>query len=100
MTVSTLQIASPIFVDDELKVVSFPKLQYLDLSMATISEQSLVDLFSKCANLKKLSLESVPINAAVCAGIGKNRNLEALNLTMCTGLDRKGITNLLPELRS
>lgn len=94
------QIASPIFVDDDVKLVSFPKLQYLDLSMATISQQSMVELFAKCVNLKKLSLESVPLNAAVCAGIGKNRQLEALNLTMCSGLDKHGIKNLLLELKS
>lgn len=67
--------------------------------MATISLQSLVDLMAKCGNLKKLSLEAVPINAAVCAGIGKNRHLEALNLTMCAGLDKKGIAYLLPDLK-
>lgn len=68
--------------------------------MATITQESLVALLSKCGNLKKLSLESVPINSAVCAGIGKNRHLEALNLTMCTGLDENGVTNLLSELKS
>ncbi|KAG4065758.1 hypothetical protein HA402_012436 [Bradysia odoriphaga] len=94
------KIASPIFVEDDIKIVSFPKLQYLDLSMTTISQQSLVELFAKCVNLKKLSLEAVPINAAVCAGIGKNRQLEALNMTMCTGLDKYGIKNLLLELKS
>lgn len=94
------KIASPIFVDDDVRLVSFPKLQYLDLSMATISQESLVELFAKCVNLKKLSLESIPINRAVCAGIGKNRQLEALNLTMCSGLDKHGIKNLLLELKS
>ncbi len=68
--------------------------------MATISPQSLVDLLAKCCNLKKLSLESVAIDSAVCAGIGKNRLLEAVNLTMCTGLDKFGLTNLLHELKS
>lgn len=82
-----------------MKLVTFTKLQYLDLSMATITQESLVALFTKCRNLKKLSLESVPINSAVCAEIGKNRKLEALNLTMCTGLDEHGVTNLLPELK-
>lgn len=68
--------------------------------MATMSQQSLISLLAKCGNLKKLSLESVPINSAVCAEIGNNRKLEALNLTMCTGIDEHGITNLLPELKS
>lgn len=68
--------------------------------MATISQKSLVELLAKCGKLKKLSLESVAINAAVCAGIGKNQHLEALNLTMCTGLEKHGITNLLSELKS
>lgn len=68
--------------------------------MATISVSSLHELLTKCGKLKKLSLESVPINSAVCAAIGRNRNLEAVNLTMCTGLDKFGIANMLHELKS
>lgn len=68
--------------------------------MATISLQALNEVLAKCGNLKKLSLESVPIDAAVCAAIGKNRRLEALNLTMCTGLDAIGVKNFLQDLKS
>ncbi|KAJ6635588.1 S-phase kinase-associated protein 2 [Pseudolycoriella hygida] len=100
LRLSQTKISSPIFRDDVARIPCFQKLRYLDLSMASISEISLTQLLDKCENIKKLSLEAVPINAAVCAGIGKNKHLEALNLTMCKGIDKTGILHLFPRLKS
>lgn len=76
------------------------KVQYLDLSMATISPQSLVQLFSKCTQLRKLSLEHVAMNDSVCKALAQNRKLNVLNLTMCTGLTTYGIRKLLGSLKA
>lgn len=76
------------------------KLQYLDLSVATISTQSLVQLFAKCHQLRKLSLEHVPVNDSVCKALAQNRKLTVLNLTMCTGLTPYGVRKLLGSLRA
>lgn len=67
------------------------RLQYLDLSMVRISNQSLTDLLSLCRLLKKLSLEHVPLTDAVCQQIGQNRNMEALNLALCEGITVAGV---------
>lgn len=75
------------------------KLQYLDLSMSVITKQSLKMLLSKCYNLKKLSLEHVPINDQICDEIANNKNLEALNLTMCEGIEQWSVKKLMKELQ-
>lgn len=75
------------------------KLQFLDLSMAVISTDSLAQLFSKCRQLRKLSLEHVPVNDAVCKAIAQNRKLEVLNLAMSSGITPYGVKKLLTALK-
>lgn len=67
--------------------------------MAVISTDSLVQLFSKCRQIRKLSLEHVPVNDAVCKAIAQNRKLEVLNLAMSTGITSYGIKKLLGPLK-
>lgn len=67
--------------------------------MAIIPIGTLVQLFSKCRQLRKLSLEHVPINDAVCKALALNRKLEVLNLAMCTGITTYGIRKLLNSLK-
>lgn len=67
--------------------------------MAVISTDALVHLFSKCRQLRKLSLEHVPMNDAVCKALAPNRKLEVLNLAMCTGLTTYGTRKLLNSLK-
>lgn len=45
---------------------SFCKLQYLDLSMATIAPEALADILAVCNKLKKLSLEACEVNEDCC----------------------------------
>ncbi|XP_035911602.1 S-phase kinase-associated protein 2 [Anopheles stephensi] len=88
------------------RCLDFPeelKVQYLDLSMCTISKAALHGLLSNCRELVKLSLEHVPLNEAICVEISKNQRLETLNLTMCSGIDSRGLqfmTKLLTKLHS
>ncbi|KAL5285042.1 SKP2 family protein [Megaselia abdita] len=74
------------------------KLQYLDLSMVSITKLSLKQLLGRCRQLKKLSLEHVPINDEICDQIAKNINLESLNLAMCEGLQSWSVRHLMTEL--
>uniref|UniRef100_A0A2C9GS93 S-phase kinase-associated protein 2 n=1 Tax=Anopheles arabiensis TaxID=7173 RepID=A0A2C9GS93_ANOAR len=67
------------------------KVQYLDLSMCTVSVAVLGALLANCRALVKLSLENVPLDGRICAEIAENRKLEALNLTMCSGIDATGM---------
>lgn len=76
------------------------KLQYLDLSMTTITKPSLKMLLSRCRQLKKLSLEHIPINDEICNEIAKNVNLEALNLAMCAGLEAWSVRALMSSLNN
>ncbi|XP_022833206.1 S-phase kinase-associated protein 2 isoform X2 [Spodoptera litura] len=70
------------------------RLQFLDLSMATISTATLDTLLSCCPNLKKLSLESIQIEDNTLRIIGQCTNLETLNLTMAFGLKTEGFNSL------
>lgn len=78
---------------------SFPdfegRLLYLDLSMAHVSYDCLIDIFKKSNRLKKLSLENVSINKDVMTAIALSKELEVLNLSMVEGLDLSGVKALL-----
>lgn len=89
----------PIFDPSQIQKDFLTRVQYLDLSMVTISTDSLTQLFSKCRQLRKLSLEHVPVNDAVCKALAQNRKLEVLNLAMCNGITTYGIRKLLSSLK-
>ncbi|CAO1348653.1 unnamed protein product [Diamesa hyperborea] len=94
------KIASPLF-EPSLDLNSFTtKLQYLDLSLASIEVASLQQLLSVCRSLKKLSLEHVNVDLSVCQQIAQNRQLEALNLGMCNGLTTDGIKYICKYLKN
>uniref|UniRef100_A0A182WK41 S-phase kinase-associated protein 2 n=1 Tax=Anopheles minimus TaxID=112268 RepID=A0A182WK41_9DIPT len=83
-------IADPI-PDNYLEFPQGIKVQFLDLSMCTISKPTLRELLANCRALVKLSLENVPLDGGICAEIAENRQLESLNLTMCSGIDVDGM---------
>lgn len=68
------RIPRPIF-DEHLEGIQL-KLQYLDLSLASIDKTSLTQLLSACRILKKLSLEQLELDNGICMEIGENSNLE------------------------
>lgn len=67
--------------------------------MVTITKPSLKMLLGRCRQLKKLSLEHVPLNDEICDEIGKNTGLEALNLAMCSGLEAWSIRKIMENLK-
>ncbi|XP_013774923.1 S-phase kinase-associated protein 2-like [Limulus polyphemus] len=73
----------------------YSKLQYLDLSMVTISLEGLNEILSVCQQLRKLSLEHCRVNSDICCHIGLNTNLETLNMAMCEGLNAEGLQSIL-----
>lgn len=75
------------------------KLQYLDMSMAVISLPALTKVMRECRQLRKLSLEHVRLNYDICFEISENKDLEALNLTMCEGICVDGVRKLTEELK-
>lgn len=93
------KIQNPIFESHFILDGFQSKLQYLDLSMASINKTSLAQLLSTCRSLKKLSVESVPLNVDVCLEIAFNKKLEVLNMAMCEGLDSDSIIILLMNLK-
>lgn len=94
------KIQSPIFESHFIAEGFVSKLQYLDLSMASIDKTSLGQLLATCRLLKKLSVEAVPIDDDVCREIAENANLEVLNMAMCEGLSQDGIVIMLPRLQN
>ncbi|XP_037294373.1 S-phase kinase-associated protein 2 isoform X2 [Manduca sexta] len=71
------------------------RIQFLDLSMATLDPVTLDHLLERCPGLKKLSLESVQLQDSTCRLIGKCTNLETLNLAMAQGVTAEGLAELL-----
>lgn len=94
------KIQSPIFESDFIHEGYESKLQYLDLSMASIDKPSLAQFLSTCRSLKKLSLEAVPISSDVCREIAQNKSLEVLNLAMCEGLNKEGVMLITTNLQN
>lgn len=91
-------VSYPVFLPESVEPGFQTKLQFLDLSMCSIEPEALVELLSRCRSLRKLSLENVAVDASCCREIAGNENLEALNLTMATGLDSFGVTTLAKKL--
>lgn len=75
------------------------KLQFLDLSMADITKDGLLELMSRCRQLKKLSLEHIALNYEICKQIAENKDLEGLNLTMCEGIDARCLRTMCVQLQ-
>ncbi|XP_043656180.1 S-phase kinase-associated protein 2 [Drosophila teissieri] len=76
------------------------RLQYLDLSMASITRSSLLRLLSHCRHLKKISLENTELDDNICQEVAKNEALEAVNLTMATGLTANSVRLIMKSLTS
>jgi F-box and leucine-rich repeat protein 1 (S-phase kinase-associated protein 2) len=93
------RIQSPIF-ESHFQLGFQSKLQYLDLSMASIDQTSLAQLLSTCRILKKLSLEQLEVDVGVCKEVAENKSLEVLNLTMCVGLNEECIETLMVKLKA
>ncbi|XP_016978984.1 S-phase kinase-associated protein 2 [Drosophila rhopaloa] len=74
------------------------RLQYLDLSMASISRSSLRTLLSHCRQLKKISLENTELDDSICTEIAKNKALEAVNLSMASGLTASSVRLMMESL--
>lgn len=66
--------------------------------MASITEETLLELMKHCYRLRMLSLENVIVNRSICTEIGKNKNLEVLNMAMASGIDSVGIQNMIKPL--
>ncbi|XP_076462370.1 S-phase kinase-associated protein 2-like [Babylonia areolata] len=73
---------------------SASRLQYLDLSMATISEKALADILSHCRQLRKVSLEHVGVNETILHLLSENPKLDTLNLAMSRGVTSSGLMPL------
>ena len=94
------KIISPIFDPDFIHEGFQSKLQYLDFSMAFIETSDLLKFLQSCRILKKLSLEFVPVNDAICFEISQNEKIETLNLAMCEGLTLAGVNMIIPRLKN
>lgn len=70
------RIPRPVF-DEDTKGIEL-KLQYLDLSLASIDKESLTQLLSSCRILKKLSLEQLEVDSGICKEIAENSQLEVI----------------------
>ncbi|CAN8009913.1 unnamed protein product [Ixodes pacificus] len=77
----------------------FSKLQYLDLSMASIPTKTLAQLLSTCSQLKKLSLEHCTLSDQICSLLAGNPDLECLNMAMSKGFTSEGLLHIAKGCR-
>nr|XP_029723559.1 S-phase kinase-associated protein 2 [Aedes albopictus]XP_029723565.1 LOW QUALITY PROTEIN: S-phase kinase-associated protein 2-like [Aedes albopictus] len=91
-------VSNPVFQCGSVDPCYETKLQFLDLSMCSIERETLRELLSRCRSLRKLSLENVPVDTECCREIACNVNLEALNLTMCEGLEYFNVSLMVKKL--
>ncbi|CAF1166797.1 unnamed protein product [Adineta steineri] len=77
----------------------FTKLQFLDLTLATISTDCLLSLISACRSLRKISLETLILNSLIFEKLALNPQLDTLNLTMCSGMDLDCCSILTGQMR-
>jgi len=99
LRLSRSTVAAPIFpTASTFSASQISKLQYLDLSMATIDVPCLEQLLSTCRHLKKLALEHVTLSEEACKQIGKNTNLEVLHMALCQGVSDEGVNRLFGRL--
>lgn len=75
------------------------RIQYLDLSICSISYNTLNSLLEKCPALKKLSLEFIKVNDQTCQLIARCHRMETLNLTMSEGVSPDGLLSILEGCR-
>lgn len=67
--------------------------------MATINTDGLVELFARCKQLKKLSVEHLELNDAVCKELANNKQMEVLNLAMCRGITSYGVRKMVRSMK-
>ncbi|XP_069128051.1 S-phase kinase-associated protein 2-like [Argopecten irradians] len=95
------EVEGPLFsgFSSIIKSTRLSKVQYLDLSMASVPVPVLEELFSVCRDLKKISLEHCQLSDEVCQHIGENKNLEVINLSMCQGITSAGLMPITTNCR-
>lgn len=98
LRLSQATVADPVFAPDDAQPPTTLRLQYLDLSMIAMSEDGILQLLSRCRQLRKLSLEHGRVTNRICEEIAANRELEVLNLTMASGLTAYGVRHMLSNL--
>ncbi|XP_034486394.1 S-phase kinase-associated protein 2 [Drosophila innubila] len=91
-------IQEPAFTCGPSSIDFQSRLQYLDLSLASISLSSLHTLLAHCRQLKKLSLEHADLNDDICFEIAQNTSLETLNLSMANGLNANCVRQMMESL--
>ena len=74
------------------------RLNYLDLSYASIEETCLKSLFKRCCNLRKVALENCKINQSILFHLSQNKNLNVLHMAMAHGVTARGLSHLAQGL--
>ncbi|KAH9523499.1 F-box protein of unknown function [Bulinus truncatus] len=77
------------------------RLQLLDMSMANVKTSLVESMLKFCPNLKKISLENIPVTEQLLINLGVNSPyLEVLNLCMCVGTTARGLSSIFENCTS
>jgi len=98
LRLSRSTVASPAFTDAHEPVIP-SKLQFLDLSMTSISNRDLETLLRCCSDLRKFSYENGELTDNACGELGSNLSLEVLHLGGVSGISSLGIQRILKGCR-
>ncbi|EDO45115.1 predicted protein, partial [Nematostella vectensis] len=71
------------------------RLTYLDATLCTFEDSTLLTLLLHSRRLRCLSLDSSNLSLSILRAIGDCHDLEVLNLAMCTGITLQGVKALV-----
>lgn len=84
---------APVIPADELPPFSW-RVQFLDLSAASITPSCLAAVLNLCPGLLRLSLEGLALSEVASAALGRLVQLKVLNLALTTGLGMEGVKSI------
>lgn len=68
------------------------KLTHIDLSMSAYKDTSIIaEILERCTSLLGISFENNEVDKRICLAIARNRNLEYLNMSLCSGIETDGL---------
>ena len=74
-------------------------IECIDLTNSTIDLNGLNTILKHTKYLRKVSLEGLTVNSETLRHLGQNTNLRTLNLSLCVGIEKQGLTFMLSSLR-
>ncbi|XP_077283016.1 S-phase kinase-associated protein 2 [Arctopsyche grandis] len=93
LRLANAQIVAPV-IPCNITPPSVWRVQYLDLSAASVTPSCLAKILNLCPSLLRLSLEGLSMSEAASVALGHLKQLKVLNLALATGLGIEGAKSI------